>query len=67
MQGYIANEKILNEDKNCFGNCEIFKEVNISMCQNDPFCRNQTRCGGKVYSCHSIDTNDMKICLAVNN
>ncbi|KAK9746573.1 protein of unknown function (DUF4803) [Popillia japonica] len=64
LQGYVINEKILNNGKSCYGKCETFKEVDIVKCHNDPFCRKQSRCGGKVYSCRSLETIDMQICLA---
>ncbi|KAI4457300.1 hypothetical protein MML48_8g00016303 [Holotrichia oblita] len=64
LQGYIVNEKILNNGKSCYGQCDKFDDINIVKCQNDPFCRKQPRCGGKVHSCRSMSTMDMKICLA---
>ncbi|KAK9746595.1 protein of unknown function (DUF4803) [Popillia japonica] len=70
LQGYVINEKILNNGKSCYGKCETYKELPFVKhyryvnCHNDPFCRKQSPCGGKVHSCRSLSTIDMQICLA---
>ncbi|KAK9746501.1 protein of unknown function (DUF4803) [Popillia japonica] len=67
LQGYIVNEKVLSNDGKCYAKCEQFKEVNIIKCQNDPFCRKQPRCSGRVYNCRYIPVEDMQIGNAMPN
>ncbi|KAK9746499.1 protein of unknown function (DUF4803) [Popillia japonica] len=64
LQGYVVNEKLLNRDQHCYGQCKHFKEISIFNCQTDPFCRKQARCNGKAYHCRSLNPIDMQICPA---
>ncbi|KAI4457301.1 hypothetical protein MML48_8g00016302 [Holotrichia oblita] len=64
LQGYVINEKLLNKNARCWERCETFKESNSIKCQKDPICKQLTRCNGELYSCRSLSTMDMQICLA---
>ncbi|KAI4457295.1 hypothetical protein MML48_8g00010323 [Holotrichia oblita] len=67
LQGYVVNEKLLNKNGRCWGRCETFKESNPIKCQKDSICNQLTRCNGKLYSCRSLSTMDMQICLPTIN